>query len=211
MPRARMTQRWPLRPWRSQRKMYVVIYRGALRRRMRRLVRSRVFNNARTATRNLDLLPPIGRSPFHPQHVYCIGGFRPVYGGNMAGFSASAGYAGGPLAADQRDNMVPQALHRLDHRQRCHAAKEGACIGRDFAPIIKELRAARKTSLSAITAKLNDAGVPTARGGRSSSPQVMRMLERRAARDVVPSAALARQSLMSAPDIKIIDIFALDR
>jgi hypothetical protein len=37
------------------------------------------------------------------------------------------------------------------------------------------------------------------------------MLERRAARDVVPSAALARQSLMSAPDIKIIDIFALDR
>jgi hypothetical protein len=35
--------------------MYVVIYRGALRRRMRRLVRSRVFNNARTAIRNLDL------------------------------------------------------------------------------------------------------------------------------------------------------------
>jgi hypothetical protein len=35
--------------------MYVVIYRGALRRRIRRLVRSRLFNNARTATRNLDL------------------------------------------------------------------------------------------------------------------------------------------------------------
>ena len=35
--------------------MYVVIYRGALRRRIRRLVRSRVFSNARTATRNLDL------------------------------------------------------------------------------------------------------------------------------------------------------------
>ena len=35
-------------------------YRGAgkVRRRIRRLVRSRVFNNARTATRNLDL--PIG-------------------------------------------------------------------------------------------------------------------------------------------------------
>ena len=55
LPRARTTQRLPLRPWRSQRKMYVVIYRGALRRRIRRLVRSRVFNNARTATRNLDL------------------------------------------------------------------------------------------------------------------------------------------------------------
>ena len=60
VPRARMTQRWPLRPWRSQRKMYVVIYRGALRRRIRRLVRSRVFNNARTATRNLDLPLAIG-------------------------------------------------------------------------------------------------------------------------------------------------------
>ena len=55
VPSARMTQRWPLRPWRSQRKIYVVIYRGALRRRIRRLVRSRLFNNARTATRNLDL------------------------------------------------------------------------------------------------------------------------------------------------------------
>ena len=47
VPRARTTQRWPLRPWRSQRKMYVMslIYRGALRRRIRRLVRSRLFNN----------------------------------------------------------------------------------------------------------------------------------------------------------------------
>ena len=57
VPRARMPQRWPLRPWRSQRKMYVVslIYREALRLRIRRQVRSRVFNSARTATRNLDL------------------------------------------------------------------------------------------------------------------------------------------------------------
>jgi hypothetical protein len=93
-------------------------------------------------------------------------------------FLASAGYAGGPLAADQRDNMVPQALHRLDHRHRCHATQEGACIGRDLAPIIKELQAAGKTCLRAIAAGLNDAGVPTARGGRWSSPQVMRMLER---------------------------------
>jgi hypothetical protein len=38
----------------------VVIYRGARRRRIRRLVRSRVFNNARTATRNLDLPLAIG-------------------------------------------------------------------------------------------------------------------------------------------------------
>ena len=56
--------------------------------------------------------------------------------------------------------------------------QEGACIGRDLAPIIKELRAAGKTSQRAIAAGLNDAGVPTARGGKWSSPQVMRMLER---------------------------------
>jgi len=40
--------------------MYVVIYRGAPRRRIRRLVRSRVFNNPRTATRNFDLPLAIG-------------------------------------------------------------------------------------------------------------------------------------------------------
>src|SRR5215471_3662525 len=100
VPRARMTQRWPLRPWRSQRKLYVLIYRGALRRRMRRLACSRLFNNARTATRNLDLLPAIGKSPSHPQPVYCMGGFRPVYGGNTGGlFLASANYAGVFLAS----------------------------------------------------------------------------------------------------------------
>jgi len=45
--------------------MYVVllIYRGALRRRMRRLVRPRVFNNARTASRNRDLAI---RAPLNP-------------------------------------------------------------------------------------------------------------------------------------------------
>src|SRR5215471_5849715 len=61
---------------------------------MRRLVRPRVFNNARTASRNLDLPPAIGRSPSHPQPVYCMGGFRPVYGGNTASISASAGPPG---------------------------------------------------------------------------------------------------------------------
>jgi len=63
VPRAKTTQSWPLRPWRSQRKMYVVIYRGALRRRIRRLVRSRLFNNVRTATRNLDLPLAIATPP----------------------------------------------------------------------------------------------------------------------------------------------------
>jgi len=68
----------------------VFSYRGAgkVRRRSRRRVRRRVFSNARTATRNLDLPLAIGRSPSHPQPVYCIGGFRRVYGGNTAGFSS---------------------------------------------------------------------------------------------------------------------------
>jgi DNA invertase Pin-like site-specific DNA recombinase len=48
----------------------------------------------------------------------------------------------------------------------------------DLAPIIKELQAAGKTSLRAVAAGLNEQGIPTARGGKWSSPQVMRILER---------------------------------
>ena len=48
----------------------------------------------------------------------------------------------------------------------------------DLAPIIAELQAAGKTSLRAIATGLNEVGIPTARGGKWSSPQVMRMLER---------------------------------
>jgi hypothetical protein len=102
VPSARMTQRWPLRPWRSQRKMYVVIYRGALRRRIRRLARSRVFSNARTATRNRDLAiraPSIPcfllhrrilASAWRPQ-PWAFSGIRRVYAGR---FSMSADRAG---------------------------------------------------------------------------------------------------------------------
>jgi len=48
----------------------------------------------------------------------------------------------------------------------------------DLAPIIEELQACGATSLRAIAAGLNDRGIPTARGGEWSSPQVMRILER---------------------------------
>jgi DNA invertase Pin-like site-specific DNA recombinase len=48
----------------------------------------------------------------------------------------------------------------------------------DLAPIIKELQAAGKTTLRAIAAGLTEQGIPTARGGKWSSAQVMRMLER---------------------------------
>jgi DNA invertase Pin-like site-specific DNA recombinase len=48
----------------------------------------------------------------------------------------------------------------------------------DLAPIIKELQAGGATSLRAIAAGLNERGIPTARGGEWSSPQVMRILGR---------------------------------
>jgi hypothetical protein len=68
--------------------MYVVslIYRGAVRRRIRRLVRSRFFNNVRTATRNLDLPLAICDPILVPVLSYFIARFRPVHGGNTAGF-----------------------------------------------------------------------------------------------------------------------------
>jgi DNA invertase Pin-like site-specific DNA recombinase len=48
----------------------------------------------------------------------------------------------------------------------------------DLAPVIKELQAAGKTSLRAIAEGLNEAGIPTARGGKWSSTQVMRVTDR---------------------------------
>jgi DNA invertase Pin-like site-specific DNA recombinase len=59
----------------------------------------------------------------------------------------------------------------------------------DLAPIIKELQAAGKTSLRAIAAGLNEVGIPTARGGEWSSPQVMRMLDRLPFREEEAEAA----------------------
>jgi DNA invertase Pin-like site-specific DNA recombinase len=49
----------------------------------------------------------------------------------------------------------------------------------DIAPTIAQLQAAGATSLRAIAAALNDAGIPTARGGGAwSAVQVKRVLER---------------------------------
>jgi DNA invertase Pin-like site-specific DNA recombinase len=49
----------------------------------------------------------------------------------------------------------------------------------DIAPTIRKLQAAGATSLRAIAAKLNEAGIPTARGqGEWSAVQVQRVLER---------------------------------
>ena len=57
-----------------------------MRRRLRRRVSSRAFTNARTATRNLDLLPATSAPILFPSSSYCIGGFWPVHGGHNSGF-----------------------------------------------------------------------------------------------------------------------------
>ena len=59
----------------------------------------------------------------------------------------------------------------------------------DLAPIIAELQAAGKTSLRAIAEGLNAQGIPTARGGKWSSPQIMWMLERLRPFDQISEAA----------------------
>jgi DNA invertase Pin-like site-specific DNA recombinase len=48
----------------------------------------------------------------------------------------------------------------------------------DLSDIVKELQASGATSLRAIAEGLNTRGIPTARGGKWSSVQVMRVLER---------------------------------
>ena len=84
-------------------------YRGAgkVRRRIRRLVRSRFFNNARTATRNLDLPLAIGDPPPRPSSSYCIGGFWPVHGGHngrlfLSSADAPAAFLIGQRFSDRR-------------------------------------------------------------------------------------------------------------
>jgi DNA invertase Pin-like site-specific DNA recombinase len=75
------------------------------------------------------------------------------------------GDRGGRLTAKAR-----QAGHDANAAQAQQRAK-------DLAPIIAELQAAGITSLRAIAAGLEQRGVPTARGGKWSSVQVMRLLE----------------------------------
>ena len=47
----------------------------------------------------------------------------------------------------------------------------------DLAPTIQELQAARRESLRAIAARLEERGIPTVRGGKCSAVQVSRLLE----------------------------------
>jgi DNA invertase Pin-like site-specific DNA recombinase len=61
----------------------------------------------------------------------------------------------------------------------------------DLMPVIEELRAAGAVSSRAIAAALNERGIPTARGGEWSSPQVLRVLEAASPFGVSVAAAVA--------------------
>ena len=61
-------------------------------------------------------------------------------------------------------------------------AAKAAAKAADLAPTIKELQAAGATSLRAIADGLNDRKIPTARAGKWSATQVMRVLARGPAR-----------------------------
>lgn len=88
------------------------------------------------------------------------------------------------LAAAKRRGVVLGGFRGVVPSKKDHAKAVAALQARadakaaDLAPIIKELQAAGKTSLRAIAEGLNEQGIPTARGGKWSSPQVMRILER---------------------------------
>jgi DNA invertase Pin-like site-specific DNA recombinase len=71
---------------------------------------------------------------------------------------------------------MPTARMRKLSATALHARTEARVA--DLAPIIRELQAAGKTSLRAIAEGLNVQSIPTARGGKWSSVQVMRVLER---------------------------------
>jgi hypothetical protein len=57
-------------------------------------------------------------------------------------------------------------------------ARKAAARAADIAPIIAELQASGATSLQAIAEGLNQRQIPTAKGGRWSATQVMRVIDR---------------------------------
>lgn len=87
---------------------------------------------------------------------------------------AAAKRRGTKLGGDR--GVVPSRKTRALAVEALQARAESKA--KDLAPIIKELQAGGATSLRAIAAGLNEAGIPTARGGEWSSSQVMRVLER---------------------------------
>ena len=82
---------------------------------------------------------------------------------------AAAKKRGTKLGGDR--GVVPSKKTRAMGVQALQARADAKAA--DLAPIIEELRATGKTSLRAI----DDAGIPTARSRKWSSPQVTRMLE----------------------------------
>ena len=76
------------------------------------------------------------------------------------------GYRGTTITKAMRKAAIAAIEKRVDAR------------AADLMPMMAELQAGGATSLRAIAARLNERGIPTARGGKWSAVQVLRVLDR---------------------------------
>jgi DNA invertase Pin-like site-specific DNA recombinase len=87
---------------------------------------------------------------------------------------AAARRRGVQLGGDRGVVMTAKTRKAGQEANRARAAARAA----DIAPVIADLQAAGTTSLQAIADGLNERSIPTARGGKWSATQVMRVLAR---------------------------------
>jgi DNA invertase Pin-like site-specific DNA recombinase len=88
---------------------------------------------------------------------------------------AAARRRGVQLGGYNKNPILTAKAREAGHEANRAKAEQRAA---DLAPVIKELQADGATSLQAIADGLNERGIPAARGGQWSSPQVMRVLGR---------------------------------
>jgi Recombinase len=78
----------------------------------------------------------------------------------------------------RQGNGLLEEMSKLGQNRRLDGAEGAMQRAADIGPTIKSLQAEGATTLRAIAAGLNAQGIPTARGGRWSAIQVMRVLAR---------------------------------
>jgi DNA invertase Pin-like site-specific DNA recombinase len=86
---------------------------------------------------------------------------------------AAAKKRGVRLGGDRGATITPKMLRA----GRAAIQKRVQARAADLAPIIKDLQAGGATTLQALADGLNARGIPAARGGQWSTPQVMRVLD----------------------------------
>jgi DNA invertase Pin-like site-specific DNA recombinase len=86
---------------------------------------------------------------------------------------AAAKARGVKLGGDRGATISP----KMSKAGRAAIQKRVQARAADLAPIIKDLQAGGATTLQALADGLNERGIPAARGGQWSTPQVMRVLD----------------------------------